>query len=377
VFSAAGSGATATRRFGGSRNNQSDMTVDGVTVSNLRDGTQLGNLYGYIESFQELRVDMGNNDAEYGALGQVTVVSKGGTNILHGSAFDYYQSPLFFARDAFALSRVSNITHWPGASIGGPVYLPHIYNGKNKTFFFFSYETSRGSMIRNSLNPSVPLASWRNGDFSAVAPSTVIKDPFNSGTPFPNNVIPTSRINPVSQMIQSMYYPLPNYGNTNVFSSQNFRMTAIRPFDPYTYLTSRIDHRFTDRDFLFGRFTWGRSYSRNWDDNLPTLGRDESIANVHGTNVSYSHSFSSNLLNELRWGLAFSNSPISGPINGPQMVQTLGLQGLAPNLPDWSGLLNVNWSGLGLTALTQSQWRHPSFKAPRRNSWVNRVNRWQ
>ncbi|HWB84928.1 MAG TPA: TonB-dependent receptor [Bryobacteraceae bacterium] len=364
VFTAAGAGATATRRFSGSRNNQSDTTVDGITIGNLRDGTQDSNLVGYVESIQEVRVDMGNNSAEYGTLGQVTVISKGGTNTLHGSAFDYYQTPLFFARNPFALERVSNITHLPGASIGGPVYFPHLYNGKDKTFFYFSYETSRGSMIRNSLNPSVPLASWREGDFSALLPGTVIKDPFNGNTPFPNNMIPSTRINPVSQKIQSLYYPLPNFGNTNVFSSQNFRMTAIRPYDPFTYWTSRIDHRFTDRDFIFGRFTWDHSFSRNWNDNLPTLGRDDQLAEDQSASVSYSHTFRANLLNELRWGVAYSDTPVSGPIDGSQMIQALGIQGLASNIPDISGLLNVNWSGLGLTSLTQTQWRHPAHKVP-------------
>src|SRR6266566_1094143 len=178
---------TATRRFSGSRNNQSDASVDGITISNERDGTQISPLVSYVESFEEVRVDMANNTAEFGGLGQVTVISRSGTNRLHGSGFDYYSTPMFFARNPFALQRSSNVTHNPGASIGGPVVSPHLYNGKDRTFFFFSFETSRGSQAHDVLNPTVPLASWRQGDFSGLLPSTVVKDPFAGNAPFAGN----------------------------------------------------------------------------------------------------------------------------------------------------------------------------------------------
>ena len=79
-------------------------------------------------------------------------------------------------------------------------------------------------------------------------------------------------------------------------------------------------------------------------------------------NVSWSHSFRPNFLNEFRWGVAFNDQPRNGAQNGPAAVSALGLQGLAPNLPDIAGLLQVSWSGLGLQNLTQQVWRHPGFK---------------
>jgi hypothetical protein len=298
----------ATRRFSGSRNNQSDASVDGITISNGRDGTQITPLVNYVESMAEVRVDMANNSAEFGGLGQVTVVSKSGSNELHGSGFDYYQTPILVSRNPFASSGSAGVTNWPGASIGGPVYFPKIHNGKNKTFFFFSYETNRGSQIHDLINPTVPLASWRNGDFSAM-PSTTVKDPLNNNAPFPGNAIPTARINPVAQKIQDLFYPVPNYGNTAVLQSQNFRELLSRPFDPATYWTTRLDHRFSDRGFLFGRFTWARQYSRTWDDNLPTIGRIANERENQAANVSYSHSFTPNLMNEVRWGAAYNDQP--------------------------------------------------------------------
>jgi hypothetical protein len=190
----------------------------------------------------------------------------------------------------------------------------------------------------------------------------VIKDPFNGGVPFAGNLIPQQRLNAVAQKIQSLYYPLPNSGNTSVLQSQNFREQLSRPFDPSTYWTTRLDHRFTDRDFLFGRFTWAKQYSRGWDDNLPTIGRIENQRENQGANVSYSHTFRPNLLNEFRWGVAYNDQPRNGAQDGPTVVSALGLQGLASNLPSIAGMLQVSWSGLGIQNLTQQVWRHPGFK---------------
>src|SRR4051794_17071837 len=92
---------------------------------------------------QEVRVDMGNNSAEFGSLGQVTVVSKSGTNGLHGAGFDYYSTPSFQSRNPFATSSSGNIVHDPGFTIGGPMYLPEVYNGKNWTFFLFGRGCAR------------------------------------------------------------------------------------------------------------------------------------------------------------------------------------------------------------------------------------------
>jgi hypothetical protein len=106
-------GGSSTRRFAGSRANQSDASIDGITLSNQYDGTQISPLVSQIESFQEVRVDMANNTAEFGAIGQVTIISKGGSNQLHGSAFDYYSTPWFRARDPFALQRSTGVRHNP------------------------------------------------------------------------------------------------------------------------------------------------------------------------------------------------------------------------------------------------------------------------
>ena len=181
-------GGSSTIRFAESRGNQSHWAIDGTTMSDGVDETQIGPLANYIEWIQELKIDVSNNTAEFGTIGQVTSISKSGSNTLHGSAYDYYTTPWFRARNPFALARGTGISHGPGASVSGPVYIPKIYNGKDKSFFFFGYETSRGSAVTQSINPTVPPAPWRQGDFSTLA--TALVDPFNNRVPFADNRIP-------------------------------------------------------------------------------------------------------------------------------------------------------------------------------------------
>ncbi|MCW5978722.1 MAG: carboxypeptidase regulatory-like domain-containing protein [Bryobacteraceae bacterium] len=352
-------GGSSTIRFAGSRGNQSHWAIDGTTMSDGVDETQIGPLANYIESFQEIKIDMSNNTAEFGTIGQVTMISKSGTNNLHGNVFDYYSTPWFRARDPFAPARGTGISHTPGGSVGGPVFLPRIYNGKDKTFFFFSFETSRGSAVQQLLNPTVPLESWRDGDFSSLG--TTIRDP-STGEPFPNNVIPADRINPVARNIQDRFYPLPNFGNASALAPQNYRELKVRPRDPSTYWTARGDHRFSDKDSLFGRFTFQRAYNRPYEGNLPTIGQRFQRRDNRAASVAYTHTFSPSLLNEFRWGFALNNNPIEGPLLGNDVVRDLGLTGLVPDLPDVSGIFKVNWTGVGLTPITQVDYRRPGFR---------------
>jgi Carboxypeptidase regulatory-like domain len=360
-------GGQATRRFAGSRVNQSEQSIDGITVSNGFDGTQISPLVSYVESYEEVRVDMANNSADIGAVGQVTIISKSGGNELHGTVFDYYSTPWFRARNPFAARRGSGVSHQPGGGVGGPIVIPKLYDGHNRSFFFFSFETSRGSNVLQLLNPTVPLASWRAGDFSNI--TTPIRNPFNNDQPFPGNRIPDNLINPVSKKIQERFYPLPNFGDPNALTAQNYREQKSRAFDPNTYYTIRLDHRFSEASFIFGRWTWNRSHSREYESNLPTIGQRWQTRDTRAFNLSYTHSLRPNLISESRWGFAWNDNPRHGPLLGKEVVQFLGITGLADNLPDINGLLDVQFQGLGLTRITQTPWRHPGF--------LNFAQQWQ
>ena len=349
----------AFRRFAGSKLNQSTASIDGVTTDDLEGGNQISPLVGYVDSYNEVRIDSVNNTAEFGAIGNVTVISKSGTNELHGTLFDYYSTPWFRARNPFALRRGTGVSHQPGASIGGPVYIPKLYDGRDKTFFFFSFETNRGSDVQQTLNPTVPIAAWREGDFSGLlAQGIVIRNPF-TGSPYPNNRLPASDINPVSRKIQERFYPLPNFGDTSVLQNQNYRALLTRSFDPSTYITMRGDHRFSEKVQVFARFTWQRQWNRPYESNLPTLGQRWNQRNTRALASSLSYAIRPDLLYEARYGINFDNNPLHGPIMGLQNVAELGIQGLMPNLPDISGMLNVSFSGIPIQSLSQIAYDDP------------------
>ena len=165
-------------KMNGSGANQYNMAIDGVT---MMDGTASQNNIGPSaprnETVEEFRIDTTNTSAEYSGVGQVNFVSKSGTNQLHGAAYDYYSTPFFRARNPFAATRGTGVSHAPGFNFGGPVVIPKVLDGHNKTFFFFAFETTRGSEIQQLINPTVPLPAWRGGDFSGLAPGTLIRDP--------------------------------------------------------------------------------------------------------------------------------------------------------------------------------------------------------
>ena len=343
-----------TIRISGSRGGQDNFSIDGTTFSDSVDNTQNGPIANYIDTFQALQINLANNSAQYGALGQVTLISKSGTNQLHGDVFDRYTTPLFLARNPFASQRSSFISHNIGVSVGGPIYIPKIYNGRDKTFFFVSYEAYKGSASTGLYNDTVPTQAWRNGDFSDLLPGTQIYDPA-TGTPFSGNVIPPGSMNSVAQAMQKLY-PLPNSGDTSVFHPQNFRENYSFPQLTDYFWNIRLDQRFSDRDSFFARVSWQHNPA-NFAQAMPTLGPWTETRVDEGDTLSYTHIFSPSVLNEFRLGYDYNNEPIFTTINGVQYVKSLGLQGLAPGLPtEASGLTWVSFSGLGITRISSQHY---------------------
>ena len=213
-------------------------------------------------------------------------------------------------------------------------------------------------MLTQNSNATVPLAAWREGDFSAV--TAPIQDPATN-QPFPGNRIPANRINSVSRQIQDRFYPLPNF-NPNFFAANNYRTQRSRERDPNTFITTRGDHQLSDSDSIYGRFTWQRGYNNIFED-LPTLGQRIQRRDTRAVTISHTHVFSPTLVHEFRYGLAFNSNPFEGPVRGREIVQELGLVGLANDLPDIAGIFNVMWQRLGITALDQTTYTNPGNRS--------------
>ncbi len=342
-------------RLGGSRAKQSDFSLDGVTLSSTSGGATTGVMTDRTEAFAEVRIDVAGNSAEYAGVGQVAITTRAGTNQIHGSAFDIYQSPRLISRTPFSQVGTGSIEHDPGWSFGGPVYLPKIYDGRNRTFFFTSWEVERlGAPNRNNRQLSVPLESWRKGDFSALLPGTPVRDPFAGNTPFPGNLIPTVRLNPIALKMQERY-PLPNV-TPSVFQAQNYLELQLTPKHIDPTWTGRLDQRISDKTFLYARLTDIYWHQDGRDSNgLAYYGWTSAFRHDQAWNVNFTHIFRPGLLAEIRWGLAYDTTPSQGSIRGQQEVKLLGLTGLAPGLPDTPGSFAVSFTGaVGLTGLSST-----------------------
>jgi hypothetical protein len=194
---------------GGATANMVGHSVDGISTANVFLSAAGTNPYPSSEGIAELKVTAFNNNAEFSQVGDVTFTTKGGTNSFHGSVFEYLQND---ALDATVLNfsvKAPKRFNTFGGSVGGPLSIPKLYDGHNRTFFFFDYEGNR----RRTSQPEqylVPTAAERNGNLNGLSiPNNTLIDPL-SGAPFPNNTIPTSRLNAPALGLLNSYYPLPN-----------------------------------------------------------------------------------------------------------------------------------------------------------------------
>ena len=163
-----------------------------------------------LEALQEISIQTGQYSAALGTFSgaQVDMVVKSGTNQLHGSLYDFVRNDKFNARQFFDQSTLPPFRfNQFGATFGGPLVLPKLYNGRNRTFFFFAYEGDR-TRQQSTGQGTAASAAMRTGDFSELLPKTVIRDPFTK-LPFPGNIIPANRIAPQAVALLQ-YVPLPN-----------------------------------------------------------------------------------------------------------------------------------------------------------------------
>src|SRR5262245_1196240 len=224
---------------------------------------------------QQFKVETSSFDAGSGHTGgaNVNVTLKSGTNTFTGSAYEYFRSEKLAQTDFF-LKRSSQPKpklgyQRPGATFGGPVDIPNLYDGHNKTFFFTAFEWLP-DRFPEPITDTVPTQAMRSGDFSALlAQGIVIYDPLTAQTvgarvvrqPFAGNIIPANRINPIAQKVLNSY-PLPNEP-ANASGQDNYVYENPRS-DKFNSQSIRLDHVVSQKNRLFGRYTRNnRRESRN------------------------------------------------------------------------------------------------------------------
>ncbi|MGC4048559.1 MAG: carboxypeptidase regulatory-like domain-containing protein, partial [Paludibaculum sp.] len=300
-----------------------------------------------VDAVQEFKVQSNVMSAEFGftAGGVVNIVTKSGTNDPHGSLYYFARNDAFDARNAFAATKSPFRYHQYGGTIGGPVVLPKIYNGKDKTFFFFNYEGWQNRRFASNIL-TVPIEEQRNGNFSNLRdatgkliqlydPSTTKANPSGSGfvrDPLPNNIIPTNRLDPVSlKMMQ--FYPLPNRTPTNAFTFANNWIGQVQEERHMNQWTAKGDHRFNDKNTLSGRWAYYKHFNNNgFAGSLPDPNvrqRLDNYLNYNGV-ISDTHSFTPTMLNEFRISAARQAFPFTAYSYGQDWPSKLGLPASVP-----------------------------------------------
>ena len=225
-------------RINGTPNNTQSFRIEGQDASNTGTPGVAAQTQPSVDAIQEVAIQTSNYAAEYGQVGggMFNVTMRSGGNQFHGSAYDYYVNEFLNAGNPFTGTLVNGANPRPrnrrndyGFTIGGPVWLPKIYNGKDKTFFFFNWEQYREHVAINTQLETVPTALYRQGIFTTATPTGAapigtdplgrsifqgeIYDPLTTRTvgtqsvrdPFPNQTIPAARFDPVAVKIQNLF----------------------------------------------------------------------------------------------------------------------------------------------------------------------------
>lgn len=353
----------------GQQNRETLYLLDGVVNTDFRTTTYT--VLPIIDAVSQFKIVTHDDDPSFGSVvgGVVNVVSKSGTNQFHGSLWEFIRNNAFDARNPFtdvngdgsAAPAAPFHQNEFGGTVGGPIWIPKLYNGKDKTFFFFGYEGWRYNQPSNNLY-TVPTVAELNGDFSSSLGNTAIYDPASTQVnpngngyirqAFPNSIIPTNRIDTRIQTYLQTYFDKPNYSGSSVYN-EILRAPFSNNSNNYQ---GRFDQKLTSKDSIF--FRWSNMFvvQNNPSTNLAT-----SLTNFDGLNIGagITHVFSPNLVLNVYGGRAsraftFENNSKAGLGE----LATLGFGGLSTYGPLNIGLASpFGSSGLGSPALRRnSSW---------------------
>ena len=379
----------------GARPESTSFVLDGVTDTDAF-FSGIANIPSEF-SVQEVKVQTGLYSAEYGqGSGQVNIAVKSGTNAWHGQAYEFFQNDALDPRSPLTkelnqINGTNNPLKTPrkqnqfGGTLGGPVRIPFLYDGHDKTFWFFAFDGGRRSQSTGSTQGvEIPSAVERTGDFSdwpfpIYDPSTtgsVAPTPGNptGRTAFSGNKIPSGQLSAMGQKLANLY-PKPNVASCATFlanpTCQNY-LIPIHQSTTTNNITMRVDQNWTAKDRVYFTGHIRREDSPNPSE-LPFSG---STSFTHGElfGLSWEHSFSSNMINSARFGYNhqfFNSSPQTA--YGPDLQKQLGFQNTTP-LAALFGIPVVNLGG-GYKAIGNGNFgisnKHSSFQFVENLKWIH------
>jgi Carboxypeptidase regulatory-like domain len=326
------------------------VTVDGISSVGVEYSGPVNEMFPSFNSIEEIRVSESNNNAEFSGVADITTVSKSGTNTYHGGAFENHQNTIFNSGVplAFASSKPKVIMNDFGGTFGGPLTIPHLYQGKDRTFFFLSYEGLR--LPRETpIVASVPSMAMRAGDVSNYLLATYCPnqscDSYPVYAPDGTQLDPSNiPVDPIAANMLTYLMPKPNYGSPDSYFN-NYQVNFPSPIST-NQGDARFDHRLTSKQSIFARFSYknrqvfsapdttctysfcqtaGSPLQGGW--NLPEI--DEGLTFAHNYTIS------PNVVNEFRGGYNAQHTSDNQSYSTSELLQQTGLTVPQVN-NDWS-----------------------------------------
>jgi Carboxypeptidase regulatory-like domain/TonB dependent receptor len=399
-------GGTFNSKFAGSQNFSNEVLVEGASTFRSENGSSFDETAPSVEAFQEFKVMTSSLSAEYGRTGGgiTSFAFKSGTNLIHGSVYDYFRNRVLSANRFFNNARgrepvtgreiaprpFDNFNDY-GATVGGPIFLPRFgeggkvfYDGRNRSFFFFIYEGSQRKIGGSSIS-TLPIDDFRGGNFSSLITSTTpigtdalgrsvlggqIFDPATTRLvtagqidpitglmatstgvvrdPLPGNRIPEARFSSVARNVLRF---IPNANQPGRF--ENFIFNGTSPLDVYTFAL-KLDHAITGTSRLSG------SYSKRVNDRvvgvrvLPDLvnrGNQDQLFTTHYFRLTHDQTFSPRLLNHFNFGVNRTESLNQSPTVNEGIPGQIGLLGVEnTHFPEFNFGGGIVGIGYGLSA---------------------------
>jgi hypothetical protein len=369
-----------TLRISGTPVNSEQVRVDGLDATYSLGMSTYSFASPSVDAVQEIAVQTSNYAAEYGQAGGAVFnfTMKSGTNQFHGSIYEYLVNEDLNSAGAYSHTRPKSRKNDFGGTVGGPIWIPKVYNGKDKTFFFFSYEASPTTTVSANTLDTVPTSAYRVGNFSAATAATANKslgtdplvrpiiqnsiyDPLSQRTvsatdsrlirdPFPNNTIPMAQIDPVALRLQALV-PLPQ--GPNATQLINNYLNPFQTKTQYFIPSLKLDHTLTSKIKLSGFWGWTHQATPS-GTNTTAEGLPLPISTLAPTywdtvnfRLNYDQTLAPTLLLHLGGGYQTSTLNMPSAVNNYNVTSQLGLTGpfQPSSFPAWEGMLGANNTG--------------------------------
>ncbi|MGD0292347.1 MAG: carboxypeptidase regulatory-like domain-containing protein [Terracidiphilus sp.] len=329
----------------GGQPSQTEASVDGISTQNVRTNTPLLDAFPSAESIAEIRVDGVNNNAEFGQAGEITTISKSGTNRFHGAAFWHFQNSDLDATAFGEVTKPAKNGNDFGVSVGGPVR-------RDKTFFFGTYE---GFLFpkQSTIRDLVPTSKMLTGDFSTEFPTYPLLNPatescyFSTGNPLCGAYLsPFNQITSINNSARPFLPLFPsggaNYGGSptatpyatiaaaEAGAGYNYVQNRASDYDSEQF-DARIDQRFSPKMLAFARFTFkDLTLLEPQDLNIASVTQFDNYRILASSLI---YNFTPNLLNEFRFGFTSEENGLRNMLNGAPYTTAAGFNAVSSSIP--------------------------------------------